>query len=207
LVKPPKPIAGQTLAPFIDLEDVRAHLRLDASGSPPTHPDDELIEALVEAAREFIEGYTEQSWAVRTFEQSLAAFPPGPIELGIGPHISLTSIEYKDEDNADATIDLDDVVVDSYGDRALVYPAVNFVWPRTYQSPVAITITFKAGFGPTASSPIETVHPVPKAVRAAALLIVGHLYENREDTVEKALTSIPMGALALIQRYRTRQGV
>lgn len=206
-VKPPKPVPGQTPEPPITLEEARAHLRLDATGSPPTHPDDAMIEGMVEAARDYIEDYTEQVWSARSFTQSLEAFPNGPIELGLGPHIDLVSIAYLDESKVSQTIDLDNVVIDPYHDRALVYPAVDYAWPRTYPSPIAITITFIAGFGPTAESPIQNVHPVPKSVKQAALLILGHLYENREDTVEKALASIPLGALSLIQRHRIRQGV
>lgn len=39
---------------------------------------------------------------------------------------------------------------------------------------------------------------VPAGIKAAMKLIVGHLYENREDSIDKSLANIPMGAKALL---------
>lgn len=47
----------------------------------------------------------------------------------------------------------------------------------------------------------------PRSLRAAILLVLGHLYENREDSVEKALASIPNGADALMRPLRVRLGM
>lgn len=45
-------------------------------------------------------------------------------------------------------------------------------------------------------------------IRAAILLIVGHLYTNREqDVVGVSVAELKMGALALLQPYRKGMGV
>lgn len=42
---------------------------------------------------------------------------------------------------------------------------------------------------------------------AAILLILGHLYENREAVTNVTLSSAPLGALNLLQPYRVGMGV
>lgn len=45
-------------------------------------------------------------------------------------------------------------------------------------------------------------------IRAAILLITGHLYANREDVVVGAsVAEMPMGSLYLLQPYRRQMGV
>ena len=46
-----KQISPPSVEP-ISLEKARLHLRLDTSGSPPSHPDDSLVTSLITAVRE-----------------------------------------------------------------------------------------------------------------------------------------------------------
>jgi len=48
---------------------------------------------------------------------------------------------------------------------------------------------------------------INSAVRAAILLIVGHLYANREENVQGAVNKLPMGAHALLYPHRVGLGV
>jgi len=52
---------------------------------------------------------------------------------------------------------------------------------------------------------------ISAAVRAACLLILGHLYANREDTVTgintASVVALPMGSQALLTPYRIGWGV
>lgn len=48
---------------------------------------------------------------------------------------------------------------------------------------------------------------VNAAVRAAILLILGHLYANREDVVSTAVNKLPMGAHSLLYPHRVGLGV
>lgn len=48
---------------------------------------------------------------------------------------------------------------------------------------------------------------VNDAIRAAVLLIAGHLYRNREDVVAESVTQLPMGAHSLLWPYRVALGV
>lgn len=48
---------------------------------------------------------------------------------------------------------------------------------------------------------------VNAAIQAAILLILGHLYANREEVLPGAATKVPFGAHALLQPYRVGLGV
>lgn len=47
-----------------------------------------------------------------------------------------------------------------------------------------------------------TTDDVPEDIRAAILLLIGHLYENREAGAERALSEIPFGVKALLSMDR-----
>lgn len=48
---------------------------------------------------------------------------------------------------------------------------------------------------------------ITDAIRAAILLILGHLYTNREDVGAVALAALPRGSLDLLTPYRVGWGV
>ena len=48
---------------------------------------------------------------------------------------------------------------------------------------------------------------VNAAIKSAILLILGHLYANREEVVPGSVTKVPFGAHALLQPYRVGLGV
>src|ERR1043165_9106345 len=86
----------------ITLEEARDHLRLVASGSPATHPDDDMIEAFITAARQHIDG--KDGWLGRclitqTWELVLDTFPDGEIRLPLSPVQEVVSIKYDDENS------------------------------------------------------------------------------------------------------------
>ena len=48
---------------------------------------------------------------------------------------------------------------------------------------------------------------LPKVIRAAMLLVIGHLYEHRSENTEVALQSLPLGVGALLRPRRVRLGM
>ncbi len=67
-------------------------------------------------------------------------------------------------------------------------------------------VRYRSGYQ-SEEDPDSDAPPLPRSLRAAILLVLGHLYENREDSVEKALASIPNGAEALMRPLRVRLGM
>ena len=55
----------------VTLAEARAHLRLDTFGSPPAHPEDDLISLYISAARQFCEDYLGHSIAYRILNSSV----------------------------------------------------------------------------------------------------------------------------------------
>ena len=59
----------------------------------------------------------------------------------------------------------------------------------------SVTIKWWAGYGGSAGL-------MPAAVKSAVLMLVAHLWRNREMTAEAALTEVPMGTKALLDTLR-----
>jgi hypothetical protein len=79
------------------------------------------------------------------------------------------------------------------------------VWPDTLAVVNAVTIRYVAGYSLPSDDPQS--RPLPKTLRAAALLLLGALYENREDTAAVKLEEVPFGVRSLCGWYRLRTGM
>ncbi len=199
LVTPP-PVDGEP----ITLAVARQHLRLDTYGSPPSHPDDDLLQTVyIPAAREACEVISGRAFAPQTFELSLRSFPwpsvaygRNGIALGMGPIAGIDTFGYYDGDDVAQILASSEYVLDPYRDGGYVYPVNGGSWPSAQVKPNGVTIRFTAGFDAANGSPAD--RPLPSRYKQAMLLMLGHLYENREDTTTLKLESIPMGVRALL---------
>ena len=187
----------------VDLATARLHLRLDTEGSPPSHPDDSLVEALITVARESVENFTELTVAVNDFQLKLDVFPVDSINLGTWPVNSITSVTYVDGNGASQTINSADYVLDTFSKPAKIDLAYGKTWPQVRNQPNAVTVTFEAGFtGDT--SPVQ--NEMPKALKQAMLLTITDLYENRGAIMTKQNYEIPVTAQYLMAPYRINMG-
>lgn len=197
-----KPQNNITAEP-ISLETAQLHLKLDLEGSPPSHPDDSLVEALISAARQDAENYTGIAIASQTYALALDAFPANDIHLTLWPVTSITSITYVDKNGVTQTMAPSDYTLDEYKKPSVVHPVT--VWPDTKQVPNAVIVTFRAGFTDGQS---PNPYPLPKSMKQAMLLLIGHLYENREAVnVGKSVTTYPLGYVHLLTPYRINMGM
>jgi uncharacterized phiE125 gp8 family phage protein len=202
----------------ITLADLRLHLgiepyEVDSSGAG-THPHDRMAMAMLGAAREFVENYTGRSVALKTYELALDAFPDDDIELPNPPTVSIESLAYVTTDSSgdyvEETVDATGYSLDRHqadSGAAWLSPAAGGSWPMP--SPVinAVKIRYRAGYQvPEPDSSAEDADPLPYAMRAAMLLMVGHLYANREAVSDKAMTEVPFAVEALLRPLRVRLG-
>lgn len=194
---------GSVATEPVSLATARLHLRLDTSGSPPTHPDDALVEALISVAREAVESFTELTVAVNTFQMKLDYFENLAINLGTFPVNSITSIVYVDTNGANQTLSVNDYVLDTFSKPAQIVLAYDKSWPAVRNQPNAVTVTFQAGFTGN-TSPVTNV--IPKALRQAMLLTITDLYENRGAIGSKQNYEIPIMAQYLMAPYRINMG-
>lgn len=175
----------------VSLEEAKLHLRVD-------HDDeDSLIEQIIKATTERAELFQLRAYAQQTFRLTLPRFPNGrTILLPRPPLQSVESIEYTDADGASQTLSSDRYRVDTASEPGRVILIYDDEWPDTRNDPDAVKIEYTAGYADVAD--------VPATRRAAILLLIGHLYENRETvTVGSGPTfQIPMGPEYLLSPER-----
>jgi uncharacterized phiE125 gp8 family phage protein len=174
----------------VTLAEAKLHLRVD-------HTDeDTYIQTLIEAATGWAEEYTGRAFSSSTWVKVLPEFPSeDEIILERAPLISVTSVVYRDEDNAAQTMAAADYQVDTRSEPGKIVLAKDTDWPDTYERIDAVAVTFTAGYS-----------TVPAGVKQAILLMVGHMYAHREEvTVGVTSQSLAGGAekrlLALYQLH------
>ena len=176
----------------ISLAEAKLHLKVDTDLTA----DDNLITALITAARQMAENYTGLALINQTWEYATDQFTDSQIPLRPAPLSSIASITYKDSANVTQTLSSSVYEANTYEMPGKVMLKYNQVWPTTLLIENSILITFVAGYGTASSS-------VPAAIRAAILLIIGHLYEHRENVVIGTISSeLPQGAEYLLNPYR-----
>jgi len=197
--------------PLITLEEAKAHLSVDIS------KDDALIRSLVSAATHQAESYTGRRFVSRDFVLTLDGFPPAhsqpylsrsmmlcnpfpqAIYFPIYPVVSVSEIRCQSVDYVNGQQQLAAQTVTGTLDRASVparlVPAFGEVWPETAHVPGAVSITFTAGYG--------TPDQVPEDFKDAVKVLLGTLYENREDIVIGTIAAeVPYSHRAMLARYR-----
>ena len=198
-------LAGPTVEP-VTLAEAKAFLRLE-SNSPET-AEDALVTSFIVAARQWAEGVTRRAFVLQTWAYTLPAFPPichpdrsrydgDEIDLPLGRCLGVQSITYVDTDGTLRTLGgpsssptvtaaFRETLISDQGGVAL--PAWGETWPATRDDePAAVTVTFRAGYGPAASD-------VPASIRTAILYRVADLYEHR-GSQDGAWTSIATDTL------------
>lgn len=188
----------------ITLAEARSHLRIDAFGSPPSHPDDDYIEELISSAREWTEDYLRRGLATKTIDIVFDSFDD--IVIPLQPVQSITSIKYQDVNDVQQTVPNTVYKLNTFnGDVVLKY---NQSWPSAYPEEGVIIVRAVVGYT-TGQSP--DTEPMPFPIKAAMLLIIGNLYENRQQDLlsntRMTFNSLPMGVYNLIQPYRLGLGM
>lgn len=173
----------------VSTEEANAHCRIE------TDDEDELIADWITVAREMLEEDTRRSFVTQTRELRLDRFPtarcnsefnrdaelwgggawPGAqqlIELRSPPVQTVTHVKYFDGSGVEQTLDPSAYQVDVKSEPARILPAYGTSWPTARLQPNAVTVRFVAGYGLAAA--------VPKRVKQAIYLLVGHWYYHRE---------------------------
>ena len=192
----------RTIAPEaepVTLAEAKLHLKRDDTD------DDDLITALIQAAREHIESWSDRLLVSQTWQMTLHCFPRsnGAIRIPKAPLRSITSITYTDQNGDGQTFSSSLYTVDANDKQGWVYLAYNQDWPDTRGEPNAVTITFVGGYAPGSASPVDHAENVPQPIKRAMLLLVGHWYANREAVnVGSSVNEMPMAVDALLTPYR-----
>lgn len=196
-----KIITAATTEP-ISLAEARAHLRIEPFGSPEAHPDDAQVQQMISSAREWCEQYTGRALASQTIEMALDDFPENEIELPLTPVTSITSVKYLDLSGVETTVSNSSYILDDYSKPNWLLLASGSAWPQTNEGANNVKIRMVAG---------NTSANIPKPIVSAMLLIIGSMYENRQEdiaaTSRVTFNSLPFGVYNLLQPYRLELGV
>jgi uncharacterized phiE125 gp8 family phage protein len=168
----------------ISLEEAKAHLRVDIN------TDNELIEALIAAAREYCETFQGRAYITQTWELWLDAFPAQSWIQLPRPPLQAEELEVKYYDINDHNETFEDYFVDTKSEPGYIVLNTGAAWPSIILRPAnGVCVTFTVGYG--------AAEDVPQKVKQAMLLIIGDWYENRE-----AKSTIPKAAEALLWQDR-----
>ena len=176
---------------ILTLAQVKTHLRVDHDN------EDTLITRLRDAAVVWSEEYTRRQFINATHTLVLDSFP-AVIHAPVSSLVSVTTISYEAPDNTTTTMDSDDYDLDISREPGRIVTAYSESWPATRSEINAVTVTYVAGYGASADD-------TPDAIKAAVLMLIAHLYENRESVTMTARVEpfeVPMGVKMLFSPYR-----
>lgn len=164
--------------------------------------EDDLVSALITAAREYCEGFTSRALATQTLEAYPPRFPcDNEIELPCPPLQSITSVKYTNSDGDETTMtENTDYIVDTERTVGRIVLPYAETWPTaTLYTVNPIKIRYVAGYNDS--------NTIPKSIKQAMLLLIGHWYANREAVLVGQGTmskEIEFAVKALLSMYRVR---
>lgn len=182
--------AGPAVEP-ITLALAKTHMRVTISA------DDSYITEIIKVARQILEDAVSRSLVNQTWVWRLDRWPrTSTFLIPLAPLSSVTSVKYTDRDGDQSTLDSDNYIVDTTSEPGRIRKKVGVIWP--IPSPglreiSAVEVAFVAGFGAAAAN-------VPETYKHVLKMILGHLYENREETIPKVVSveELPSGVQRLI---------
>lgn len=184
-----KRITAPALEP-VTLATAKAHMRVAHAS------EDALIPLYISAAVAYLDGkdgILGRALYTQTWELSLDVFPCGrTIEIPLPPLQSVMTLKYFDVNNVEQTLSSARYTVDISSEPARII-IDSTGWPDIYDRPNAINIRFVCGYG--------TESAIPASLRAAMLLHIGDLYENRQTGQAQEFYQNP-AFMSLICPYR-----
>lgn len=171
----------------VSLFEARDHLKLDATNG--THPDDALVQAYIEAAREHVENRTGRTLVTTSRTEYFDAWQDEFV-LMWAPVISVTTLKYVDLDGTLTTLASTVYRVDTASLRARVTLEYDQTWPDARAVQNAIQFVYSTGA------------TVPAALKQAVLLTAAHWYENRAPVGPGSLADMPHMVDALVNPHR-----
>lgn len=170
--------------------EAKLHLRVTSS------TEDAIVDRLIAACRDMAQNELWRSLITQTWELTLDAFPD-QIELLYPRILTVSSVLYLDATTGVQTaLDPATYVVDKKSEPGWIVPAYGYTWPDTYETINAVTVTYTAGYGASASD-------VPAGIKNWILAHVVHYFDNR-DAMVTGLKIAPLPFLgSLLDPYRT----
>ena len=179
----------------VTMREAKDHLRLEQDDLTA----DAELWAKIQAATSVAENEAARRFVTQTISWSTDDFPAGDyITLPGGQLRSITSLTYTDSAGTATAWARTNYFASTTHEPGRLHLAYGIQWPSVTLKPAdGIVVQYVVGYG--------TAADMPPAIRAAILLILGDLWENREDQVIGqgfVNFSLPRGAVALLAPYR-----
>lgn len=165
----------------LSLTEVKTWLKISGSD------EDDLLSSLIAAAREAGEKYCGVGFGSQTVTEKFPDLDQCGMALSVSPVIAVSSISYKDTAGDTQTLSTSYYGVDTQRKPGMIYPIPYKLFPLTYDTPDAVTVTYTAGYT-----------TIPDAVKTAMLLMIADWYDNRTDGVR----TMPTASQLLLNPYR-----
>ena len=186
----------------LELEEIKDHLYI---GKGETDKDD-YLKAIRDVAEDYVKDITGRELLQETNKAYFDNWPTGKkydhFDLPFSPLISVPSsgVVYTDSDGNSTTFSSTAWSVDIASEPGRLVLGYNDDWPSvTLDNNNPISIEFVAGY--------STARKVPSSIKQAMLLIIGHLYENRETVIiGQGLTpvNVPFAVNTLLANKRVK---
>jgi uncharacterized phiE125 gp8 family phage protein len=175
----------------ITVAEVKAQLRVEHND------DDMMIARLIEVAVAYVDarGVLGHAMMTQKWAQWMGPNPSQAVSLSIGPVQDVTAVKYYDVDGVLQTDTLTNYQNFGTGFNSTIGPKDGFSWPVAQNRPDAIRIEYRAGYGSVKTDG-------PQGIRHAMMLLVGHWYDNREQSQMDRLENIPYGFEELLNISR-----
>ncbi|WP_395674707.1 head-tail connector protein [Inquilinus sp.] len=177
--------------PVLTLEEAKAHLRVDHAG------EDALIERCIVGAVSGVAGWLGRALGRQAFVGRLdGSYPCRPIEVSPPPVRAITALRYVDEDGAGQTMpDTDYRIIERGPAPSLISLAHGVSAPSVRCQLNSIAVEFDAGY--------DDGLPMPDSIRTGLLLMVGHLFENREAVnIGNIVNELPLSVQFFLGQHR-----
>ena len=195
------PLSVLVTAPSVEpltLTEAKLYLRVDQS------TEDNLISGMVVAARQWVETYTRRALVTQTWDFRYESFMDTrqPLILPKAPLQSVTSITYLDEDGVSQTLASSNYSVRTLSGatagRGYIELNDDVSLPSLYTDALApVTVRAVCGYGAAAA--------VPDGVKMAIYLMLGDLYEQRQETMMSVSSKTKTTIERLLGPYRLEQ--
>lgn len=183
----------------VTLAEAKAHLRVTSSDT------DAIIDSMVKAATRYSEIFLGRAFVEQKWDLYLDEFPTAEIKIPLPPLIGVESISYYDTLGSLQNVDVADYYVDNASQPGWVVPQLDLTWPDTLSAINSVIIRFSAGYIDNSSPPLPNV---PFDIKAAILLLLGTMFEHREDVIlDMTAVRMPWSAEMLLRNYKIEKSM
>ncbi len=175
----------------VDLPMAKSHLVIDET----TTATDVLVQKLIESATSWVEGFTQRKLLAQTVTWYRDRFTDEDrLRLPLGKVKAVNSVKYIATDGTLTTWDVADYTA-TLRDPGYIWPNYGNSWPTIRAEPEAVRVEYQVGW--------DHRNDVPGDITHAMLLLIGHGFEHREESIAGTIIgNIPHGVKDLLRPWK-----